>query len=373
MSIKYNFIKYIIFISLLSLLSISFLNILIVESELFQDGNELALGKATKSIYGKSKNGSIHCEGIKDSKKCINYANNFSSNILWIGNSQLHGINQYEEGQVPAPEILFNELESQGKNLTTFSMPNINYIEKYLLYKYLDMNLDIKTLLLPLVMDDFREGNLRSSFEELLYLDGFTSSLDADSLRELKNLKNSSSESDFDGLDGSFQDKAERFLDSELNKYSQLWEMRPKLRAAFFSILYKTRNKVFNITPSTERKIIPAIYKRNLLFLEKLFIEAKSSEKNILVYIVPIRNDVNIPYDLNEYKKFKKTAFDLTTKYGAVFLNLENLVEGKYWGEKDSTGLSNNNELDFMHFQFQGHKILSNKLSKSIANAKFEE
>ena len=373
MSLKYNFIKYIIFISLLSLLSISFLNILILESELFQDGNELALGKATKSIYGKSKKGSIHCKGIKDSKKCINYANDFSNNILWIGNSQLHGINQYEEGQVPAPEILFNELDSQGKNLTTFSMPNINYIEKYFLYKYLDMNLDIKTLLLPLVMDDFREGNLRSSFEELLYLDGFTSSLDEESSRELKNLKNSSSESDFDGLDGSFQDKAERFLDSELNKYSQLWEMRPKLRAAFFSILYKTRNKVFNITPSTERKIIPAIYKRNLFFLEKLIIEAKSSEKNILVYIVPIRNDVNIPYDLNEYEEFKNTAFDLTTKYGAEFLNLENLVEGKYWGEKDSTGLSSNNELDFMHFQFQGHKILSNKLSKSIANAKFEK
>ena len=121
MSLKYNFIKYIIFISLLSLLSIGFLNILILESELFQDGNELALGKATKSIYGKSKKGSIHCKGIKDSKKCINYANDFSNNILWIGNSQLHGINQYEEGQVPAPEILFNTLDSQGKNLTTFS------------------------------------------------------------------------------------------------------------------------------------------------------------------------------------------------------------------------------------------------------------
>ena len=76
---------------------------------------------------------------------------------------------------------------------------------------------------------------------------------------------------------------------------------------------------------------------------------------------------------MNEYEEFKKTAFDLTTKYGAVFLNLENLVEGKYWGEKDSTSLSSNNELDFMHFQFQGHKILSNKLSKSIANAKFEK
>ncbi len=49
-------------------------------------------------------------------------------------------------------------------------------------------------------------------------------------------------------------------------------------------------------------------------------------------------------------------------------MNLENLVEGKYWGEKDSTGFSSNNELDFMHFQFQGHKILSNKLSKDIAN-----
>ena len=63
----------------------------------------------------------------------------------------------------------------------------------------------------------------------------------------------------------------------------------------------------------------------------------------------------------------------MTTKYGAVFLNLENLVEGKYWGEKDLTSLSSNNELDFMHFQFQGHKILSSKLSKSIANAKFEK
>ena len=63
-------------------------------------------------------------------------------------------------------------------------------------------------------------------------------------------------ENDTAGLDGSLQKKAELFLNNELSKHSDIWDQRPLLRGNFFIYLYRTRNWVFNINPSSKRNLI---------------------------------------------------------------------------------------------------------------------
>jgi lysophospholipase L1-like esterase len=89
---------------------------------------------------------------------------------------------------------------------------------------------------------------------------------------------------------------------------------------------------------------------------------AEKKKIGILVYIQPIRNDMKIPYDLNEYNLFKKEIATISEISGAYFSNLENIVPNEFWGQTASINLKNYKDLDFMHFQAEGHQLLSKNI-----------
>jgi len=79
------------------------LNAFLKTSKDIGNADELALGKATTSVYANFDHIKIHCEGYSNSRQCINSANESSyPKVLWIGNSQLHAINQFQEGDIPS-------------------------------------------------------------------------------------------------------------------------------------------------------------------------------------------------------------------------------------------------------------------------------
>jgi lysophospholipase L1-like esterase len=94
---------------------------------------------------------------------------------------------------------------------------------------------------------------------------------------------------------------------------------------------------------------------------------AKKKGVQVVAYIAPIRNDVALPYVPEEYAKFKVDVQSMAAEYPNVtFANLEGVVPPAYWGEKNSTNLSNQLELDFMHFNTKGHVVLARELYKLI-------
>ena len=112
--------------------------------------------------------------------------------------------------------------------------------------------------------------------------------------------------------------------------------------------------------------MIPGRYARNMdAFLEILEM-AKKNEITVLVYIVPLRNDVKIPYQPQSYSQFKLKIEDATIQKGFYFSNFENVVPNNFWGYKGSTSLNGDPEIDFMHFQEEGHKILANVIYKKL-------
>ena len=87
-----------------------------------------------------------------------------------------------------------------------------------------------------------------------------------------------------------------------------------------------------------------------------------------MMYIVPLRGGVKIPYALGEYELFKSEMEVLALKYGANFKNFEQLIPDYFWGTKASTSLKMKQEIDFMHFTHAGHRVLAQALHELVIN-----
>ena len=76
-----------------------------------------------------------------------------------------------------------------------------------------------------------------------------------------------------------------------------------------------------------------------------------------------------IPYDNKEYSKLKNDLKELCKKNACNFFNLETIVPDKLWGLKSSTSLlRDKKEIDFMHFKYGGHEIMSKKFLEILTN-----
>lgn len=372
---KYCSFKIIPFIVSLTLLPI-FLNAMINETPI--NWEELALGKETFSpyiflkdgtrVYAKHQDRVVHCAALE------NCFENFSKNketpvVLWLGNSQLHAINQYKDTDLLASEILYGNLQKEGYDLLTISHPSANLQEHYTISEYAKLKLNLDSVILGIVFDDLREDGVRNDVGKFLNDKSLSAALSETKIGRKIIKKNSDVldiEDDYGGLSMTFQDKTERLLSEQLESKTELWERRAYLRGVAFNTLYKARNYIFNINPSTKRKMIKPRFEDNWNALEQLIDLYNSSSINVYVYIAPIRGDVEIPYVLNEYDDFKQKLALLASEKDAYFMNYEDLVPAKFWGMKDSTSVSGLPELDFMHYQYDGHKILSNKIYEDL-------
>ena len=121
---------------------------------------------------------------------------------------------------------------------------------------------------------------------------------------------------------------------------------------------------MFHISTQSTRRVIPGRYVKNMEALETIMSTASRAGIKTLVYVVPIRDDVDMPHLRGEYRGFKQEVERLVAANGAVFANLENLVPAQLWGQKGSTAGGDGFELDFMHFQAVGHELLANELSR---------
>ena len=82
---------------------------------------------------------------------------------MFLGNSQIHGINQYQEGQENAAEMLFNRLKPRGIEVLTFTQPSASLQEHYVLFEYLLPRLHPKFLILPVVFINQRTFDVRKN------------------------------------------------------------------------------------------------------------------------------------------------------------------------------------------------------------------
>ena len=333
---------------------------------------ELALGSENTSVYAQVDGVVVHCGDLEDARYCVQGYKQLSPEdklVLWLGNSQLHAINQLREGDKNSTAIIHRLLRSDAKYLITFSQPNANLQEHYLLFEYLLSKLPVSTLILPLVFDDMRETGIRTSLAAAFSQPAVANQLKQSAIG--KQLLARHRDQDINGkdlaaLNKTPQEQSENYLNVQLASAWQIWADRPMLRGEFITSLYLFRNWILGITPSSTRKMIPGVYTLNRQALEAILATAVESRIDVLLYVVPLRNDVKPPYDLSQYADFKIDIQSIADRFGVRFVNLESIVPPEYWGTKDSTTLGEGQEVDFMHFRAGGHQLLAHALYEEL-------
>lgn len=332
-------------------------------------------GVATTSVMASVDGHRIHCSDSRDAAECIMGAKvrGAERTVIWMGNSQVHAVNQLRTGETNSAPILFGRLKAMDFDLVTFSQPNANLQEHLVLFEYLRQQLPIRGLILAAVFDDTREDGLRKEIGHFLDDTSTRTALSETAIgsKILRGHKMASTNTDSDtaGIAHTLQEHVEQFLNTWLQKHSALWGARPEIRGQIMLGLYVWRNSILGIKPTSKRKVIRGRYQDNLAALEAILASAASRNIKVLLYIAPLRSDVEIPYVDAEYRVFKADVEKLTHQYGATWANLENLVPAELWGSKEATSAEGGQELDFMHFQAGGHQLLAARLAELVTDA----
>jgi len=369
---KINILKkssYSIFIGIL--LGILVLNIFLINTDKKIDFENFALNQTDKASKASFDNEKIHCSDLKDLELCLKgyKKKNDIPVVLWLGNSQLHVINQYESGDETAAIKIHKLLKEFGFYTLTFSQANANLQEHLLLFTHLLNYFPVKTLILPIVFDDLREDKIRVGIKEIL-----KDTVSYNKIKETltgRKLIEMFEDLDFSNQNINFSEEDqknhfENLIDEKLGNLWKLWDERENLRGQLFGKLYLLRNSIFRIDATTTRKMIKNSYENNINAFKDILKIAKIYKINVLVYIPPIRNDIKIPYEIEEYDKFKKNIKDISYEQDAYFTSLENLVPPEFWGLKGSTNLGKLEEVDFMHFQSHGHSLLAEEIFSKV-------
>ncbi|MDC3338403.1 hypothetical protein OAV66_00385 [Planktomarina temperata] len=326
--------------------------------------NEKALGKETVTVPGYVNGDLVHCYDYTDINKCIATFKNrkLKHSSLWLGNSQLHAINQPSNHAIPASAILSSELRMRGLDLITVSQPNANLAEHLIIFDYLKDVMQLDLLVLPVFFDDTRETGIRSTLHDFV-----KSNEQIDELNTKYNLRlNNDLYQELSEQSLSLQQKTENLITSLLDTCCSWSQIQQKMQGEIKLGIHKLRNTIFRIKADTPRRKIPALFQDNLNSLNAILSIAEEHKIQVLVYIPPIRSDIEIPYNPTEYIEFKSLVFELGKRNQAHFYNFEDIVPGPLWGLKDSTLIGGEAEIDFMHFNENAHKILADTLLTKI-------
>lgn len=335
-----------------------------------------SLGAETTTVVAVAAEHRIQCADSRDAEGCLAGARARKAvrSALWLGNSQVHSVNQWQPGETTGVPILFDLLKPRGLDLLTFSQANASLQEHYVLFEHLRRQLPLRVVILPLVFDDLREEGLRSEVAEFARDEATAAELSKTEIgRRLAAaarvaLKGEAA-GETAGLAGTAQEQAEQGLTGWLDRHSTLWQARSEIRGRLFVGLYQLRNTIFGINPSTKRRMIPGRYRANLAALEAILNSAARGGIKVVLYVAPLRGGVEMPYIEDEYAVFKSEVERMADRPGVVFSNLEGLVPDELWGTKDSTLLGGGQELDFMHFRFGGHRLLAARLNGLVATS----
>ncbi len=332
-------------------------------------------GAKTSSVEAQVDGFPIHCHDSRDAASCLEGSKKrgAQSTVLWLGNSQVHAVNEWQPGQTNAAPMLFDLLKARQLDLMTFSQPNANLQEHLVLFENLRRKLQVKVLLLPVVFDDMREDGLRKTVADFLEDADTKNAIAAtevgNKILQANQTAPASERADTAGLAHTIQERVELALNRWLELRSELWAIRPEIRGQIMTNLHLLRNTALGITPSSKRKVIKSRYQANAAALETILRSASENNIKVAMYVVPLRNDVEVPYVRSEYEHYKIEMDALAKKHNASFTNLENIVPASMWGAKDAASLGGGQELDFMHFKEAGHKLLSAELFEVVKKA----
>lgn len=343
-----------------------------------QAGEDVALGRETTTTKAVWRGQQINAWRIGD------YQGVYRPNItfeppssgrewLWLGNSQMHSINQMKPGDRLAPEVASGIV---GYPTFALTIPNANLQEGLATVQWALTKRKPNWIIVPVVYDDLRENDLRSEFAALLGPEWETRMakwpVSKGLLEEVRADAHAGehgggatqgptrAKEHFWILGISVQDVVEGRLDRALDRLWPVWRDREQMYVALQTWQYRARNWMLGITPQSKRAVLQVPYERNMAAFEELLTVAHGEGIKVLVYIAPLRRDVEPPYHMDQYAAWKKSVEAICAKKFAGFTDLDGIVPGELWGRADG------DNIDFMHFRGEAHEILAKAIADEV-------
>ena len=349
--------------------------------------NELAIGENSKVIKAQFNNRPVWCRPGESSKPCYSYfqENKNRCNLVLFGFSQLFVINNYQEGEKPAPLILTKSLNEKGINIFSIAAENISPREELITLELILANTNIDGVIIPgwlqgMMMEDIRP-EIKDSLSNpavrnaLILNDIGRQILSKNSEFNLNDDKSIINPNNNKKKHKTTQELVEDKLVKILEDKFTLWRLRGEAQGRITVFLksgkaqiLKLRNWILKADEKNWVNVIPpARYDINLKAKKLLLKRIKDNNLNGIVYIPPRPINDPFPFQAGVYSSFKKDIEKITINKGLSFFNLENSVKGDVWGLiKNGAGKY---VIDHNHFTHSGHLQLADILEKKILSS----
>ena len=282
--------------------------------------------------------------------------------IVWVGNSHQHAVNSWQPGDTVSSVYLHRMLNGEqwpGRTpVFGISYPNLTCEEQFLIALALELpaaHVTRPALLIEGVrFHDARELGIRAELRPLLRLPRVREWIHAERSAEFAEA--------FAQLDRSL---AEADAEDENERGVEPWLMSnvgPFIYYASLQALTDSRNWAFGIDTRTKRPILPQRYTLSLQFLELMLQVARSNGTQVLLYNVPLRQEVMNPYVPDQYGRFRQDLAAIAARRGALFEDYDSLIPTELWGTWYKTAYP-----DFSHFTAAGHRLLAERVRSDIA------
>lgn len=319
-----------------------------------------ALGAETQFASAVLGGETVLCMRAEESPGCVASYNRAGRPpaILWLGNSQLPGVNRLKSGDLIAPVLLHEAVRPRGYYAVSYAHPNANLFEHALDFAALTQLYDVKLLILPVFLDDIREQGIREYIAALLEEPAAREAATRTKVWPLigplvRNARKPDAGSP--GQPPSFQQDVETALNTRIGAAWPLWSKRDHLRGMLAIAVHYARNRLLGINAQTKRKVDAAAFAEKMSVLDAILAEARERQIKVLLYLPPYRQDISGPYLDADYALLKTELARLARQYDVRYVNLDDVVPGPEWGLFVDTVLGIK-DYDFMHFTGEGHR-----------------
>ena len=296
--------------------------------------------------------------------------------VVWLGASQLYGINDPKPGDLPAPRIAADLLSGANIRVISLAYPNASPAEHYVA---LTGTLTLGTpsaVVIGAVYDDMRERGIRAQITE------FTESAQAQTLLKgtpigiqllelsAQSLSPTTDDGDNATSGPSLMDRSEAAITNFLEDQFRAETIRGEARGKIVIAVRKTRQFLEGLRARYTRDIsnyrypiLPEDYVRNWQAWEAMLRLLAQRGIPTVVYIAPRPTDF-FPYDPAKYEAYKAEVAQLAASTGATFVNLEDIAASETFGYVDTNfGFP---VRDPFHFQGTAHKKLGNAIAATV-------
>jgi len=296
--------------------------------------------------------------------------------VLWLGASQLQGINQYKPGDELAVYYAHQRAHDRGSDYSYLQVayPNANFNELLATYiKFRHVNKIPDWLVIGVTYDDLRESGIRyyvlRNLPDIGNLEFPQPSKGLQNLISVQKNKDKDKDTEIVAYHATADTPQEKFEEILNNVLAENWEAfsnRNKL-SAIISINTKTYAGLsfgWIMSPFLGRinpvLAVPKDIKQwNEDGLDALLGLAKSDSVNVLLYrVAHPEYEGDFYHDRRNYENYFSNLKSSYLDENVYYQDLEKIIPLKYWG------LNNTGRLDVFHFQAGGHQLLGEKIDE---------